>query len=214
MNRDDIIDLLTVIAAIDHRTAGQTDINVWYDLIGDLPRELAMQATRDHFREEPGVYLEPGHIYQRVRAIKRDIAEREYAAEERAAIDAKVAAIAAEVAAKRAIPGADPQPRVRNPHDPRRVPCGYCHASAGSPCIAQSTHQPMRQGGQRYHPSRIDAAMAPAQPAEDAAWPFCGACHKRPLITNDDVSRGVCRHCRQAATPRPPKTKAAEWNGA
>ena len=76
MNREDIIDILTAVAAVDHRTIGQTDVTL-ARLIGDLPKDLAIRAVIDHRRECPGEYLEPGHIYQRVRAIRQDMFQRE-----------------------------------------------------------------------------------------------------------------------------------------
>ena len=64
MNRDDVIDVLTAVSAADRRTVGQADVDVWQAVIGDLPKDLAFQAVRDHLREKPGVWLEPGHIYE------------------------------------------------------------------------------------------------------------------------------------------------------
>ena len=69
MTHDDIIDLLSYAAAFDRRTVGKFDVLAWYDLIGDLPKDLALQAARDHYREQPGVWLEPGHIVAGVEAI-------------------------------------------------------------------------------------------------------------------------------------------------
>jgi hypothetical protein len=40
-----------------------------------------VQAVIDHFRERPGVWLEPGYIVQRVRAMRRDRLERRTLAE-------------------------------------------------------------------------------------------------------------------------------------
>lgn len=76
MNRDDVIDLLTVITAGDHRTVGDSDITFWLEIVGDLQKDLAMQAVRDHFRTKPGVWLEPGHIVARAREIHRDMLDR------------------------------------------------------------------------------------------------------------------------------------------
>lgn len=76
MTRDDVIDILTVVAASDRRTVGQADVDVWQAIIGDLFKDLALQAVRDHMRDRPGVWLEPGHVYQRARAIHRDELDR------------------------------------------------------------------------------------------------------------------------------------------
>jgi hypothetical protein len=73
----------------------------------------------------------------------------------------------------------------------------------------------MRKKGQRYHPSRIEAAASPPrppEPAEDTAWPTCTACGTNPLVTDEDVARGVCTPCQQASTHQP-NTEAPERNG-
>jgi hypothetical protein len=214
MNRADIIDLLAAIAAVDRRTIGQADVIVWHDIIGGLPKDLAFQAARNHFRECPGVYLEPGHIYQRVRAIRQDQLEREpdeirEARQEQLA--AKVEQDAAELAEAKSIPAGDPKFR-RPKNSPLRVPCPWCKAGVGSPCTIVGSRTPLRREP-RFHPSRIDAA-APPQPPEDAAWPACTACGKNPLVTDEDRDRGVCTPCQQAATPQQPETEVPERNQA
>jgi hypothetical protein len=78
MNRNDVIDVLTVITAGDgRREPGPSDIEFWCEIIGDLSKDLAMQAVKDHFRTKPGVWLEPGHIVARAREIRRDMLDRE-----------------------------------------------------------------------------------------------------------------------------------------
>ena len=57
MNRDDLIDILTAVQACDHRTIGTADISMWGAIIGDLPKDDALQAVIEHRREEPGVWL-------------------------------------------------------------------------------------------------------------------------------------------------------------
>jgi hypothetical protein len=196
MNRDDIIDLLTVIQAVTNRTVGEADVNLWYDFIGDLDREAAMRAVRDHFRERTGVWLEPGFVSQRVRDAHRARVEQEHTAREREAIDAKVAAIAAEVAAKKAIPDANPDQEhrrpERSPHDPKRVPCPYpsCRAEVGRPCVADSTGQPMRHAP-GFHPSRIADAQAQAagHPATPSPEPHTAAVMPDPGPLVDPCQR-------------------------
>lgn len=77
MNRNDVIDVLSVVAAATRRSVGETDVAIWEPIIGSLSKDLALQAVRDHIRENPGVWLEPGHVYQRARAIRRDEMERD-----------------------------------------------------------------------------------------------------------------------------------------
>ncbi|PND55526.1 hypothetical protein CRM90_22510 [Mycobacterium sp. ENV421] len=77
MNRDEVIDVLSAVAAGDRRTVGAADVDVWQAVIGDLPVDLALQAVRNHLRNRPDVWLQPGHVYQAARAIRREQAERE-----------------------------------------------------------------------------------------------------------------------------------------
>ncbi|MES5383874.1 hypothetical protein [Mycolicibacterium conceptionense] len=72
MNRNDVIDVLSVVAAATRRTIGETDVEVWQRIIAPLPKDVAMEAVRDHLRDKPGVWLEPGHVYQRAREIMRE----------------------------------------------------------------------------------------------------------------------------------------------
>jgi hypothetical protein len=74
---DDIIDILSIAAAVDRRTVGESDVILWHELIGDLPKDLAQQAVIGHLREQPGVWLEPGHVVAGVRVIRREQAYRE-----------------------------------------------------------------------------------------------------------------------------------------
>jgi hypothetical protein len=77
MNRDDVIDVLTAVSAADRRTIGKADVDVWQAIIGDLHRDLALQAVRGHLRDEPDVWMQPGHVYKRARALHRDMLDRE-----------------------------------------------------------------------------------------------------------------------------------------
>ena len=76
MDRNDIIDLLTIVQAGDNRTVGQPEVNLWHQLLGHLDRDDCTDAIMAHRREQPGQWLEPGHILQRVRAVVRDRYER------------------------------------------------------------------------------------------------------------------------------------------
>src|SRR6476620_1328278 len=137
MNRDDVIDVLTAVAAADRRTVGEADVDVWQAVIGDLPKDLALQAVRDHLREKPGVWLEPGHIYERVRAIRRDQLEREpdeHRDARQEALAAKVAQDIAVLAATKAIP------KYQRPDvNPLTVKCPWCKAGIGTRCYVPGT---------------------------------------------------------------------------
>lgn len=76
MDHDDIADLLAVIAANDKRTVGEMDIALWLQMIGQLAKDDAVEAIMAHFAEYPDVWLTPGHVTQRVKAMVRDRIER------------------------------------------------------------------------------------------------------------------------------------------
>jgi hypothetical protein len=72
MTGEEVIDLLSLIAARDNRTVGKTTVAVWVEDIGDLDFADARQAVAAHFREEPGVWLMAAHIRRRVRKIRAE----------------------------------------------------------------------------------------------------------------------------------------------
>lgn len=86
MNRNDMIDLLTAVAAGDRRQVGEADITAWTAVIGDLGRDEALAAVVVHRRERPGVWLEPGHLLAIVRAARIDQGKRDDAAAARAVL--------------------------------------------------------------------------------------------------------------------------------
>lgn len=158
MNRNEVIDVLTAVAAASRRTVGESDVEIWLGVIGDLPKDLSLRAVRDHLRERPGLWLEPGHIHERVRAIRRDELEREpdEAREARqAALEAKVAEDVAELAASKGIPG--PVKFRRPKANPLLVKCDRCRAGIGTPCTIPGSKDLLSKGG-GFHPARIAAS--------------------------------------------------------
>lgn len=156
MNRDDVIDVLSVVAAATRRTVGQTDVDVWQTVIGDLPRDLALRAVRDHLKHKPGIWLEPGHVYEGARAIRRDELEREpieAKAARQAALDNRFADQVREIAESKAI---------TDKFTPRPVPtwrqyrCDHCKAQPGQSCRDPHTGKPLQKSA--AHPSRIEKA--------------------------------------------------------
>ncbi len=76
MDHNDIIDLLTIVQASDNRSVGDPEIELWHRILGHLDKDDCTDAIMAHRRECPGVWLEPGHIVQRVKAVIKDRYER------------------------------------------------------------------------------------------------------------------------------------------
>lgn len=77
MNHDELVDLLTAVAVYDRRQVGRADITAWTPVVGDLDLEDCLTAVVAFRRDQPGVWLEPGHIRQLVKAAHRDRALRD-----------------------------------------------------------------------------------------------------------------------------------------
>ncbi|PVA66194.1 hypothetical protein [Mycobacteroides abscessus] len=166
MTRDEVIDVLTAVVAADRRTVGKADVDVWQAVIGDLPAAMAIEAVRDHLRERPDVWLQPGHIYERVKAKRRDQLARESAEDRRAREDHRDAALAArnrerlgelvEAVGKplrqfiRPSAGSGPA----RPEMAIACPWVSCRAKPGRPCVNHDG-KPLKDGA--FHPSRTEA---------------------------------------------------------
>lgn len=85
MNRGDVVDILTAVAATDHRTVGEWDVAMWEKILAPYDRHAALEAVVEHFEEQPGVWLEPGHVVRRIR-VKR--ADKRWSSEEERAYEA------------------------------------------------------------------------------------------------------------------------------
>lgn len=76
MDRNDVIDLLTIVQVGDNRTIGEPDIGFWLGLLGPFEKDDCCAAIEAHRRDQPGVWIEPGHVVGRVRAARRDRLDR------------------------------------------------------------------------------------------------------------------------------------------
>ena len=88
MNRDEVVDVLTAAATIDHRTVGEADVAGWYaTLRPDIDRQLGIDAVRIHYagtRE----WIMPADVNNLATQIRKDRAERESREEREARQDA------------------------------------------------------------------------------------------------------------------------------
>lgn len=164
MNRNDVIDVLTVVAAATRRTVGNADVDIWQEIIGDLDKARCLKAVRDHLADAPGVWLEPGHVRQRVRAAIRDELEREPDTARDArqkALEAKVAADVAELAAAKRIPAEEFKYKRRGPNKVLMVRCPWCKSGPNKPCVIPMTTQELSGG--KVHDARVIAATQRAK---------------------------------------------------
>jgi hypothetical protein len=51
MTLSETADLLSIAAAIDKRTLGESDVRAWQMVLNDIPFDAACSALRDHYRE-------------------------------------------------------------------------------------------------------------------------------------------------------------------
>lgn len=75
MERDEVIDLLTVIAGYDRRKAGEVDVTTWGDAVSRHPwidYRVAVEAVKRHFASSTE-YLMPAHVINQARNIRYDI---------------------------------------------------------------------------------------------------------------------------------------------
>ncbi|OBB10700.1 hypothetical protein A5731_22775 [Mycolicibacterium conceptionense] len=152
MTYDEVIDLLTAVAAVDRRTVGEADVHTWFDLLADVAYPDAIQAHREFRRERPGVWLEPGHILEGVRSIRRyrqPASERVSKPLPEPGAGYVACLRAAAIAANH---GGPPQDRRAI-----RVPCTICGASEWSACTARGRGVLRMKD---FHPTRKDTESA------------------------------------------------------
>ena len=159
MNRNELIDVLTAVGVAKSRAMGQTDVDIWGGIIGEFTYDEAIQAVTAHLKESPGVWLEPGHVYQRVMSERRLAAmseSREEREARQAALDAaKVDPEILALARAKAIPEEDPKFKRGGMNSPKAVACPWCKARPGQACVEPSSGQPLTRTP--FHPGRVEA---------------------------------------------------------
>ena len=158
MNKSDIVDVLSFVAAGDRRTVGDADVEMWFLVMGDVPKDFALHAVVAHRRECPGTWLEPGHIVQRWKDDRRDQLAREpdqMRESRQAALDARLAEAIDTVIDNNVIPMrfTRSSQRTNDGPNPLSVRCPWCRAAENRPCQTPGTNVTLRSP----HPSRIDA---------------------------------------------------------
>ena len=69
VNFDEAKGLVALASAVDNRQITDITVNEWMHALHDLEIGDCVEALREHRREKPGVYLEPGHIAAGVKRI-------------------------------------------------------------------------------------------------------------------------------------------------
>lgn len=69
MTRNQVIELMKIMAAADRRTAGKSDVDAWEAFIGDLDFADAQAVIVAHYRDSTE-WLKPAHVRQGVAAIR------------------------------------------------------------------------------------------------------------------------------------------------
>lgn len=159
MDRSDVVDVLTAVAAGTGREIGEVDVKLWQSVVGDVPKRFALEAVLAHFRECPGVWLEPGHIVQRWRDYRRDQIAREpdeMREARQAALDARLVEAVEELVEAKSVPAPLKFTRREGPN-PLNVACPWCKATVGRACTVPQTRDITKP-----HPSRIEALEATA----------------------------------------------------
>ena len=76
MTPDETIDLLSVAAAFDRRTTGESDVIAWHAAVGDLDFNDSRAAVIAHYQQSRD-WVMPADVRTRVKAIRRDRLSRE-----------------------------------------------------------------------------------------------------------------------------------------
>jgi len=154
VNKSDIVDVLSFVAAGDRRTVGDADVEMWFLVISDVPKDFALHAVIAHRRDCPGVWLEPGHIVQRWKDHRRDELSREpdrVREARQAELDARLVE-AIDTANTNVLPlrFTRQSNRTDGKPNPLSVRCPWCRSGEHRPCQIPGTNVTMRE----VHPSR------------------------------------------------------------
>jgi hypothetical protein len=166
VNRTEIARILTLAATFDRRTVGDADVLAWHSVLGDIDYSDAENAVKAHYRESPRFAM-PADIRAAVARHRAADAERRHSAAVRetlAAIEGErvpgAHPLAAALGVARGLSRQDATADADRRAAIRAVPCPYCHAAPGEPCVIPgwgdgTRPRPLRAAG---HPSRFERA--------------------------------------------------------
>lgn len=64
MNKGETAELLAMVAAFDRRTVGAADVEAWHSILGLYRAGDTVAALKQFKHDEPGIWVEPGHLAQ------------------------------------------------------------------------------------------------------------------------------------------------------
>lgn len=70
MTPQEMWQLLTLASRVDSRRVTDSMVAAWLEILPGITFKQAHEAIIEHRRRHPGVYLEPGHVWQQVGAAK------------------------------------------------------------------------------------------------------------------------------------------------
>jgi hypothetical protein len=175
---EDVIDILSAAAAVDRRTVGESEVFMWHQIIGHLDKTLALQAVVEHFREQPGVWLEPGHIVANVRSTLRDRYERETLDERNVRLDQLDERLKTRIVETAEIKSITP---------PRRVFTRASQSEESSMVVRKTLLEIVQEARDSAPPATLTAAEGDPL--------MCGTCGVRELVAKHEACRGVCDPC-------------------
>lgn len=88
MTKAEVARLLTLIAAFDRRTIGETDVEAWHLILGHLDPADCAEAVREHFTASTD-WLMPAHVHRLATAAARRRVGRQKLADREAQIAAE-----------------------------------------------------------------------------------------------------------------------------
>lgn len=84
MSAEELKKLLWRINSLDHRKLSDAVFKAWWPLVEHVEYDDAVEAVNTHFRDLPGVYLQPGHVVAGAKRIARARRDAESAGDWRA----------------------------------------------------------------------------------------------------------------------------------
>lgn len=70
MTREELNALLTRLQVLDNRQVDRLTADAWWPIVGHLRYDDALEAMHNHFRDNPDIYLKPGHIAVGARSLR------------------------------------------------------------------------------------------------------------------------------------------------